>query len=238
MIPGDINLMKFLAKVNKPISLTAILILSASTVSAGMCDYRPSNLIGGVGAGAAASTGASVAAAGIGAKVAGFYTLTHAVTGATMLGSTAGGVSAAGTVGIMGGTAGIIGTVGSVIMAPLTIITGIVVGAGTAIFEGSCYFLVERVEDPKVIMTILENLAANSDKKYFELVKSGIGSSAIYVATEVDENGKVLERKKYKIDKLYIEEGMLKHKDYGPNSQIGKVGYVTKLPETSAAGSE
>jgi hypothetical protein len=31
---------------------------------------------------------------------------------------------------------------------------------------------------------------------------------------------------------------MLKHKDYGPNSQIGKVGYVTKLPETSAAGSE
>ena len=45
----------------------------------------------GVGAtGAAATAGAKTAAAGISAKAAGFYTLTHAETGMTMLGSTAG----------------------------------------------------------------------------------------------------------------------------------------------------
>ena len=64
----------------------------ASNVSAGVCDYRPSNLLGGLRTGGIATAGAGVAAMGVGAKVAGFYTLTHAVTGATMLGSTAGGV--------------------------------------------------------------------------------------------------------------------------------------------------
>ena len=49
----------------------------------------PSNLIGGGATGAAATAGAATAAAGIGAKAAGFYTLTHAATGMTMLWSTA-----------------------------------------------------------------------------------------------------------------------------------------------------
>ena len=189
------------------------------------CNYRPSNLIGGGATGAAATAGAATAAAGIGAKAAGFYTLTHAATGMTMLGSTAGGVSAAGTVGIMGGTAGVVGTIGSIIMAPATIITGAVVGSATIVFESACYFSIERLDDPAFIMSVLDDLAMHSDKDYFELIKSSDGTY-IYVASEVDPNGKVMERNKYSASDLYIENGILKNKDWGPNSKIGKVGYI------------
>src|SRR6056297_1606951 len=118
----------------KTIAFLAAVFPIAAT--AGVCEYRPSNLIGGGGAGAAAATAGGVDAAGTAAKAAGFYTLTHAVTGATMLGSAAGGASAAGTVGIMGGTAGVIGTAASIIMAPAVIIGGAIVGGGIAIYEG------------------------------------------------------------------------------------------------------
>lgn len=197
------------------------------------CNYRPSNLIGGGATGAAATAGAATAAAGIGAKAAGFYTLTHAATGMTMLGSTAGGVSAAGTVGIMGGTAGVVGTIGSIIMAPATIITGAVVGSATIAFESACYFSIERLDDPALILSVLDNLAMHSDKDYFELIKSSDGTY-IYVASEVDPNGKVMERNKYSASDLYIENGILKNSDWGPNSKIGKVGYVLgELSETN-----
>ena len=75
-----------------------------------------------------------------------------------MLGSTA-GASAAGTVGIMGGTAGLVGSAASVIMAPITIIAGAVIGAGVTAFEGICYFVVERVDDYDTILNILDNLS-------------------------------------------------------------------------------
>ncbi|WP_169701350.1 hypothetical protein [Planktomarina temperata] len=194
--------------------------------SVAACGYRPSNLIGGAGTGAAATAATATAAAGVGAKAAGFYTLTNAITGATMLGSTAGGVSAAGTVGIMGGTAGAIGTIGAVLMAPVTIVTGAVIGGGTAVFEGACYFAVDRLDDPELIMAVVQNLALQSDANYFELVDEADGAATIYVATEVEANGKVMERTKYSVDKLYIEDGVLRHKDWGPNTQLGKVGYV------------
>lgn len=190
------------------------------------CGYRPSNLIGGAGTGAAATAATATAVAGVGAKAAGFYTLTNAITGATMLGSTAGGVSGAGTVGIMGGTAGAVGTIGAVLMAPATIIAGAVIGGGTAAFEGACYFAIDRLDDPELINAVLQNLALHSSAEYFELVTDSAGNASIYVATEVEPNGKVMERTKYSTEKLYIEEGVLKHKDWGPNTQIGKVGYV------------
>lgn len=190
------------------------------------CGYRPSNLIGGAGTGAAATAATATAAAGVGAKAAGFYTLTNAITGATMLGSTAGGVSGAGTVGIMGGTAGAVGTIGAILMAPATIIAGAVIGGGTAVFEGACYFAIDRLDDPELILAVVQNLALQSDANYFELVSEAGGVASIYVATEVEANGKVMERTKYSVAKLYIEDGILRHKDWGPNTQLGTVGYV------------
>ena len=176
-----------------------------------------------MGTGAIGTAGASVATAGVAAKAAGFYTLTHAVTGATMLGSTAGGASAAGTVGIMGGTAGLVGSAASVIMAPITIIAGAVIGAGVTAFEGICYFVVERVDDYDTILNILDNLSQNADEEYLKLKKVGEGWDVLLVAEEHGEDGKATSWNKYDVKKLYIEEGILKHKDLGLNTVIGKV---------------
>jgi len=119
------------------VCLSALVLFSIRPALAeGICDYKPSSFISGA---ITAGTGAT-AAAGAGLKGAGFYTLTHGVTGATMLGSTAGGVSAAGTAGILGGTAGVIGSVAAVLMSPVTIGVGVVIGVGASATEAYCYF--------------------------------------------------------------------------------------------------
>ncbi|UYP69551.1 hypothetical protein OIU14_07465 [Thalassobacter stenotrophicus] len=212
-------------KLSKRLILIGLVALSPNTAIGGACDYRPSNLMGGVGTGAAVATGGAVAAVGTGAKAAGFYTLTNAVTGATMLGSTAGGASAAGTVGIMGGTAGAVGTVASVVMAPATIIAGAVLGVGVAAYEGACYFTVERVDDPDVIEGIIDNLTLNSDPEFLRRATIA-GEDYLMVAVDHDEEMRAVDWKQYRLSKLYIEEGMLKHSDLGPNTQIGRVSVV------------
>ena len=126
----------------------------------------------------------------------------------------------------MGGTAGAVGAIGAFLMAPATIVAGAVIGGGTAVFEGACYFAIDRLDDPELIMAVVKNLALQSDANYFELVDAADGTAAIYLATKVEANGKVMERTKYGVDKLYIEDGVLRHKDWGPNTQLGKVGYV------------
>lgn len=206
--------------------LAFLLSICPATVHADLCDYRPSNLIGGIGSGALLATGGGTAALGIGAKTAGFYTLTHAVTGATMLGSTGGGVSAAGTVGIIGGTGGGIGAIASFIMAPATILVGAVIGGGIAVYEGGCYFVVERLDDPKIILDIVNNLADNADPNFLRLEQKD-GEHFLLIAKSHDVQGQATEWDRYEVSNLYIEGGMLKHRDWGPNSQIGKVGIVT-----------
>jgi hypothetical protein len=203
-------------------------LLSVSTQAFGdVCDYRPSSLIGGAGASAVGVAGAGAAAAGVGAQAAGFYTLTHAVTGLTMLGSTAGGASAAGTVGIMGGTAGAVGTIAAVIMAPATIITGAVVGVGVSAYEGACYFTVERVEDDDVILGIVSNLASNSDSRYLKLISDN-GAPILLIADKHDDEGEAIEWSNYPVTDLYIEEGVLRFRKWGRNVTIGKVGMMQK----------
>ena len=89
-------------------------------------------------------------------------------------------------------------------MAPATILAGAVVGSATIAFESACYFSIERLDDPALIMSVSDDLAMHSDKDYFELIKSSDGT-CIYVASEVDPNGKVMERNKYSASDLYIE---------------------------------
>jgi hypothetical protein len=118
--------------------------LFAQFAMADICDYRPTKIMGDGTTGAAAAAGVAgssgaVAATGITMKAAGLYTITHATTGATMLGSTAAGASAAGTTGIIAGTSGFVGTVGAVLMSPFVIIPAIVVTTGIAVYEGGCY---------------------------------------------------------------------------------------------------
>lgn len=106
---------------------------------ADVCDYRPSQLIGGAATGAVAGSAGAAAATGVGLKAAGIYTLTHATTGAAMLGSTAAGASAAGTTGIIAGSAGFLGTAGAVLMSPLVIIPAAITAVGVGAYEGGCY---------------------------------------------------------------------------------------------------
>lgn len=80
---------------------------------------------------------------------------------------------------------------------------------------------------------MIENLALQSDPEFFEIDKSVSGEEAIYLATEVDSNGKIIRREKYSVKKLYIEDGVLKHRDWAPNTQLGRVGYI--LAEISEA---
>lgn len=109
------------------------------TATAGVCEYRPSQLFGNTTTAVAAGGAGAAAAAGVGLKAAGFYALTHSVTGAAMLGSTAAGASAAGTAGIIAGSAGFLGTVGAVILSPLVIIPAAVTALGVGAYEGGCY---------------------------------------------------------------------------------------------------
>jgi hypothetical protein len=112
----------------------------AQTAIAAVCDYRPSKIIGGGATGAVAGGAGTAAAGGIGLKIAGIYTLTHATTGAAMLGSTAAGASAAGTTGIIAGSAGFLGTTGAVLLSPFVIIPAAVTAVGIGAYEGGCYF--------------------------------------------------------------------------------------------------
>ncbi len=120
------------------ITLLFAVFVSQSAI-AGVCDYRPSKLIGGKTTGAVAGGAGATAAAGVGMKAAGIYTITHATTGATMLGSTAAGASAAGTTGIIAGTGGVLGSIGAAIMSPFVLIPAAVVAAGVGAYEGGCY---------------------------------------------------------------------------------------------------
>jgi hypothetical protein len=106
---------------------------------AGVCDYRPSKIIGGGETVAVAGGAGAAAATGIGMKAAGLYTLTHATIGATMLGSTAAGASAAGTTGIIAGTGGVLGSIGAALMSPFVIIPAAVTVIGVGTYEGGCY---------------------------------------------------------------------------------------------------
>jgi hypothetical protein len=123
-------------KVAVSMALTATILNPAF---AGICDYRPSQLIGGAPATVVAGGAGATAATGLGLKAAGIYTLTHATTGAAMLGSTAAGASAAGTAGIIAGSAGFLGTAGAILMSPLLIIPAAVAAAGIGAYEGGCY---------------------------------------------------------------------------------------------------
>ena len=109
------------------------------TAMAGVCDHRPSKIIGGTSTGVAVGGTGAVAATGIGMKLAGLYTITHATTGAAMLGSTAAGASAAGTTGIIAGTAGFLGTAGAALISPFVIIPAVVTAVGVGTYEGGCY---------------------------------------------------------------------------------------------------
>ena len=200
------------------ISITAIsAIIFAGTASAELCDYTPSNLVGTAATSIGTTFLGTGAAAGLGMQAAGYYTLVHAGSGLTMLGSAAVGTSAAGTVGIIAGTGGTIGTLGAILMAPVTIVVGGITVIGVGAFEGACYFQIERVTDPYDVRRIVESVAIHDEAVSIIRVDDG-DALAITVLGETET---------YLLRNLYISDGNLKHRDWGPNTNLGPVLYTS-----------
>ncbi|SOC17735.1 hypothetical protein SAMN05877809_109152 [Rhodobacter sp. JA431] len=213
---------------NALVSALSILLV-ANPAFAEICDYRPSELIGGVGAGATVATGGAVAAGGVAAKAAGIYTLVHASSGLTMLASTAGGASAAGTVGIMGGTAGALGTVGAVVTAPATIIAGIVIAVGVGGYEGLCYFSDERVTDYPTVLERMKLVASTASHDQFRLIEENEPGERAAIMMRNEEGTFDI----YQVKDLYIVNNTLMHRDWGPNTRLGSLGFF--IPQTDPA---
>jgi len=188
-----------------------VLTLTASTSLADVCDYRPSAVAGDFVAGVATGVAAVASTAGVALKGAGFYTLANATTNATMLASTAGGASAAGTVGIMGGTGGVIGGTASVLMAPAVIVAAGAAAAGTVVYEGGCYFFGPTeglIDDFDEVVSQLTTFASITDLDQFSIyippdeptrvgifIKNSDGSAQYYLVADLYiQDGMVMER--------------------------------------------
>lgn len=206
--------------VNLVSKIIAILSLSAisGAASAGICEYKPSKVIGkgATAVGTVIAGGSAVGGAGL--QAAGYYTLVHSTTGLTMLGSTAAGASAAGTVGIVAGTGGFLGTAGAILMAPVTIIVGTVTLASVGAYEGACYFSVDRITDEQQVREIVRSVARKDPAVAFFRVSEG----------EVMEITAAGETRRYLLRKLYIADGHLKHRDFGLNTDLGQILYSQK----------
>ena len=191
-------------------------VLFAWQAQAAVCDYTPSRLVGKSTTAVGASVAGGSAVAGAGLHAAGIYTLVHASSGLTMLGSTMAGASAAGTIGIISGTGGLIGAAGALLLAPVTIAVGSIVAAGVGTFEGVCYFQIERVEDPVKVHEIVRDVVAQSDD--MAIVETADGDALRREITETPET--------YLLKDLYIADSKLMHRDFGPDTVLGAVSFV------------
>ena len=171
----------------KPIAIVVAACLVSSPALAGICEYRLSELIGSDATTVIGGSGAAVAGASVAAKAAGVYVLVHSTSGATMLGSTLAGSSAAGTVGIIGGSAGVLGTIGAIVTAPVTLVAAGVTAVGVGVLEGGCYFADERITDYQEVLAILQAAEPNVDPSLFKISRESDGD--LYLLFNYDGTG-------------------------------------------------
>ena len=191
--------------------------VNAAPVYADTCDYRPSRILGDTGSKAVIASGTVVSSATGAATAAGLYTLVHAGSGLTMLGSTMAGASGAGTIGIIAGTGGAIGTAGAIILNPFVWVPAAIVGVGGGGFEAACAFFVdERITEYDEVLAVMESFAIHADPQYFRILTNAIPA---FISLSDGEGAWI----RYDIEGLYIADGVLKHRDWGPNTVIGRV---------------
>ena len=191
--------------------------LSAAPLYADTCDYRPSRILGNAGSTAVISGGAVVSSATGVATTMGVYTLVNAGSGLTMLGSTLAGASGAGTIGIIAGTGGAVGTAGAIILNPFVWVPAAIVGLGGGGFEAACAFLVdERITEYDEVLVVMQSFATHANPEYFRLETNAIPA---FISLSDGEGTWT----RYDIENLYIADGVLKHRDWGRNTVIGRV---------------
>ncbi|WP_297781384.1 hypothetical protein [uncultured Roseovarius sp.] len=213
--------------------LAAALLMLGTPASADVCNWRLSKLLGTARSNVAALAEPVTSAPTLVEKALGFYTLTHSVTGATLLGSTVAGSSAASTIGLIAGSGGGAGAIGAALMSPTGIVVGAIVGVGVAGTEGYCYFFQdEKVTDYAEVLLIMEGLAQNADPSYFEIDKPNddtLQTAAIFI------RGDDGVRQMYRVKDLYIVNGALIHRKWGRNTHLGNIGLeVVNSPDVYA----
>lgn len=195
----------------------------ATGTNAGVCDYRLSQLVNPAAATATVAAGGAGSAVGPATMaIGGLYFFPHAG-GTLMLGSTLPGASAAGTIGIIGGS-GFAASVLAVLTAPITLL----VAAGTTVtvggLEAGCFFVDERITDEEQVLAILRQVALTSNEKNFKLFDVGPDEAAengtVSRVRIPDEDGKY---QFYEVAKLYIVNGELLHRDWFLNTSLGNI---------------
>ncbi|MFZ1662987.1 MAG: hypothetical protein WAT77_13610 [Paracoccaceae bacterium] len=194
----------------------ALSLIGSNSANAGMCDYRLSGLMGADATAAFATSASSVAVGGTAMTAAGFYTITNATTGATMLASTAGGASGAGTVGIMGGTAGVVGTASSIVMAPAVIAAAAGAALGAVGIEGACYMADDRITDYDQVLMAVRNAASKIDPSVFKVVEPAGSKHGDYILVK-DRKGNF---SGYAVANLFIVNGELMNRDRLRNTDV------------------
>lgn len=211
---------------------TALLLLG-TPASADVCNWRLSKLLGTARANVATLIEPVTSPTTLAEKALGFYTLSHSVTGATLLGTTVAGSSAASTIGMIAGSGGSAGALGAALMSPTGIVVGAIVGVGVAGTEGYCYFFQdEKVTDYAEVLLIMDGLAQNADPRFFEIDKptdDTLETAAIFI------RGDDGVRQMYRVKDLYIVNGALIHRKWGRNNHLGNIGLqVVTAPDFAA----
>jgi len=193
---------------------SVFLLTTASSALAGICNFRPSAMVGGAVASVTAGAGALAASGGAAVRAAGYYTIVQAGSTLGALGSSAIASSAAGALGVIAGTAG------AILSAPATIVLGGVAGG----LEAACYYTDERVTDYNAVLAFMDHLDQHHPEDRFRLVRGipGRGDDAIRIWNPRTEG---LDR--YLVADLYIVNGTLMvRRRWGIDTNLGNIAFV------------
>ncbi|WP_333830311.1 hypothetical protein [Pararhodobacter sp.] len=186
---------------------SVIVFATAASAMAGVCNYRPSTMVGGAVTSMSAGAGTLVASSGAVIGATGYYTILQA-------GSSAIGASAAGALGAIAGTAG------AILSAPATLVLGGVAGG----LEAACYFTDERVTDYNAVLAFMDHLHQHHPEDRFRLVRGipGRQDDAIRIWNPRTEG---LDR--YLVAELYIVNGTLMvRRRWGIDTNLGNIAFV------------
>lgn len=216
------------------VSYITLGLLIATSAYADVCDYRPSKTVGAIGATSGLIAGGATAAASGTAKAVGVYTLVHATSGLTMVGGTWAGASAAGTAGIIAGTGGIIGSSVAVILMPTVAIPAAIAAVGIAGYESACYFTDTRITDYDEIDIIVRDIALTAPSDLYRYEPATEHAPARIIVRDPDS--KEVRHHTYLVENLYIVNGELMHRDWGPNTKIGVIAHITHQEDGKEGG--
>ncbi|MFW2589271.1 hypothetical protein [Sagittula sp. SSi028] len=188
----------------------------------GICAYKPSRLAGA----AADKLSGTGDLAKTGAKAVGNYMLTHPEQGVSFVTGAASTLS--GAAAGAGGAGGLASGVVAVVTAPVTLAVGAVTFAAAGSYEGLCYLKVDRVTDPDDVRAIIDDISGHDPLVWTRNTNKGP------VMVLAGPDGETT----YAIKDLYIADGDLKLRNWGPNKTLGSVAYVQPEAEILPTGAD